>query len=68
MNDGTDDETEEQTESLGAKVTPSFKQRVRVVAAHQGMNMSEYVRRAVQDAVEEDEQSGDFRISALSSD
>jgi len=68
MNDGTNGDSEEQTESLGAKVTPSFKQRVRVAAAHKGMNMSEYVRSAVEDAVEEDMESGDFRSPALSSD
>jgi antitoxin component of RelBE/YafQ-DinJ toxin-antitoxin module len=42
-------------ESIGAKVDPDVKQRVRVAAAKRGMSMSEYIRQAVLDQLEDDE-------------
>lgn len=57
----------DQTESLGAKVTPELKQKVRIIAAHKGISMSEYVRAAVEDQVEEDLEDGDFRSAPMAS-
>jgi len=60
MTNGNDEsQDDEQTrESLGAKVSPDLKQRVRILAAHKGINMSEYVRQAVEKQVEEDLEEG----------
>lgn len=48
----------EKDQSLGTKVTGEFKRDVRIVAAHKGMSMSEYVRRAVERQLEEDVAEG----------
>jgi predicted DNA-binding protein len=47
----------DQDESIGAKVSEEFKQRVRLAAARKGMSMSEYIREAVETQLEEDEEA-----------
>lgn len=44
--------------SLGTKVDEEFKSRVRIIAAHKGISMSQYVKEAVEERVEEDLEEG----------
>jgi len=44
----------DQSESIGAKVSPELKQRIRVKAAQEGMSMSAYIRKILEESVEED--------------
>jgi predicted HicB family RNase H-like nuclease len=51
MSGGEDDEKV----TIGAKVSPAFKRRVRIAAAKQGQSMSQYIREAVEDRMERDQ-------------
>lgn len=44
----------EQSESIGAKVSPELKQKIRIRAAQEGMTMSEYIRSVLAETVEND--------------
>jgi len=41
-------------ESIGAKVPPELKQKIRVKAAQEGMTMSNYIREVLEEATEDD--------------
>jgi predicted HicB family RNase H-like nuclease len=51
MSGGDDDEKV----TIGAKVSPTFKRRVRIAAAKQGQSMSAYIRDAVATRLADDE-------------
>lgn len=52
------DEGDSDKVSLGTKVDPDLKQQVRIVSAHKGISMSQYVREAVEEKLQEDLDEG----------
>jgi hypothetical protein len=53
----SDDESGDQDESLGTKVTKDFKRKVRIKAAENDMTMSEYIRKVLERDIEGDQQN-----------
>lgn len=51
-------------EAIGAKVDPETKKKIRVAAAMHDMTMSQYLREAVLQQLEEDEEEGNFQSMA----
>lgn len=55
--------------AIGAKVDEETKRKIRIAAAMHDMTMSQYLREAVLQQLEEDEEEGNFQpmtMSALS--
>lgn len=52
--------------AIGAKVDEETKKKIRIAAAMHNMTMSEYLRKAVIQQLEEDEEEGNFQSMAMS--
>ena len=50
-------EDTEQTESIGAKVTPELKRKIRIEAAKHDMTMSQFIRERLEEAIEDSEEN-----------
>lgn len=57
---------------LNARVTKAFKRRANIIAAHEGLSLSEWLRRVVEEKVLEGEAtffaSSDSRVNQASTD